>query len=173
MIIERKRLIKIMNFLKTCQFLFNIFEKEWKFFPIVRQWVKSWQERFCEFSKKILHIFITKYFMLMNEIIDRIPWCLNYRENWNLTGKVMWRQCLFKNWQSWNIMHSCLFKILDISSWRLITLAPVEQTHNIWVSTVWFLGVGNPFLRSNWWNSAVLMIPQFLPKLVNQIMDEL
>ena len=41
-----------------------------------------------------------------------------------------------------------------------------------WVSTVWFLGVGNPFLRSNWRNSAVLMIPQFLSKLNNEVMVE-
>ena len=43
---------------------------------------------------------------------------------------------------------------------------------NIWVSTVWFLMVGNPFLRSNWRNSAVLMIPQFLSKLNNEVMVE-
>ena len=67
------------------------------------------------------------------------------------------RQCLFKNRQSWNIMHSCLFKILDISSWRLITLDPFEQIqtygclrYGFWGWGIHFCGQIGEILQS-WW----------------------
>ena len=90
-------------------------------------------EKDCQLLRTIPKIttLCKSWFMTMYKIF--IAWGPTNGPQKMISGS---RQCLFKNRQSWNMMQSFLSKILDNSSWRVITFDPVEQ--NFTYTCLWY-----------------------------------